>query len=73
MTIVNDDSIYQIHQTVFVQCQICAIPNPIHINWLRDEQILTDINIIIKNDFIEQNQCYQSTLEIVVGNLFFLN
>ena len=66
MTILNEESIYQIHQTVFLRCQICAIPNLIEINWLRDQQILIDINIIIKNDFIEQNQCYQSILEIVV-------
>ena len=38
----------------------------ININWLRHEQIIADVNILIKSAAIDPYQCSQSTMEIVV-------
>ena len=70
LTISQDQHHYEIHDSVLIKCHICSIPNSIQVNWFRDEQLLLDINIIIKTQSLEQSQCILSILEIVVC-LFF--
>ena len=55
-----------LHDTVLVKCQVCSVPQVEQIYWLRDEQQITDENIHIKMEIIN-DQCSQSTLDIMVG------
>jgi hypothetical protein len=64
--ILNDKMISDVHETVIVKCHICSIPELIQINWLRNDQIIGDVNIIIKTQTIDHYQCEQSIMEIVV-------
>lgn len=64
--ILNDKMRSDLHDTVIIKCHICSIPHLIHINWLRQQQILMDVNIIIKTQTIDHYQCSQSIMEIVV-------
>lgn len=66
LVISKDSQMNDIHDSVLIKCHICSIPNLIQVNWFRDEELLMDINIIIKTQTFEQSQCVQSTLEIVV-------
>jgi hypothetical protein len=55
-----------IHDTVIVKCQVCSIPQVIQINWFRHDQIISDVNILIKSQTIDDYQCSESIMEIVV-------
>lgn len=72
--ILNDKMTSDLHDTVIIKCHICSIPDLIQINWLRHQQILMDVNIIIKTQTIDHYQCSQSIMEIVVRifKIFFL-
>lgn len=64
--ILNDKMTSDVHDTVIVKCQICSIPQIIQINWLKYDQIIMDVNIIIKTQTIDHYQCSESIMEIVV-------
>jgi hypothetical protein len=55
-----------LHDTVIIKCHICSIPEVIQINWLRHDQIMMDVNILIKTQTIDHYQCSESIMEIVV-------
>jgi hypothetical protein len=55
-----------VHDTVIIKCHICSIPEVIQINWLRHDQIMMDVNILIKTQTIDHYQCSESIMEIVV-------
>ncbi|CAF4741869.1 unnamed protein product [Rotaria sp. Silwood2] len=54
-----------VHETVIVKCHVCSIPEVIQINWLRHDQMIMDVNILIKTQTIDHYQCSESTMEIV--------
>ncbi len=64
--ILNDKMTSDVHDTVVVKCHICSIPEVIQINWLRHDQIMMDVNILIKTQTIDHYQCSESIMEIVV-------
>jgi hypothetical protein len=66
VTILSDKMISDVHDTVIVKCHICAIPKIIQINWLTHNQIINDVNIIIKTQSLDHYQCSESIMEIVV-------
>ncbi|CAF0950590.1 unnamed protein product [Rotaria sordida] len=63
--ILNDKMTSDIHDTVIVKCHVCSIPEVIQINWLRHDQMIMDVNILIKTQTIDHYQCLESTMEIV--------
>jgi hypothetical protein len=71
--ILNDKMTSDVHDTVAVKCHVCSIPEIIQINWLRHDQIMMDVNIIIKTQTIDHYQCSESIMEIVVclTNFYF--
>ena len=64
--IFNEKMTSDLHETVIVKCHVCSIPQIIQINWLRHEQIIMDVNVIIKSQPIDDDQCLESIMEIVV-------
>jgi len=63
--ILNDKMTSDVQDTVIVKCHICSIPEVSQINWLRHDQILMDVNILIKTQTIDHYQCTESIMEIV--------
>lgn len=72
--ILNHKMTSDIHDTVIVKCHVCSIPEVIQINWLRHDNIIWDVNTLIKAQTIDQHQCSESMMEIVVcyKEFFFL-
>lgn len=68
--IFNEKMTSDLHETVIVKCHVCSIPQIIQINWLRHEQIIMDVNVIIKSQPIDDYQCLESIMEIVVRQTF---
>jgi hypothetical protein len=64
--ILNDKMTSNIDETVLLKCHVCSIPEVVQINWLRHDQIIDDVNILIKSETIDHYQCSQSIMEIVV-------
>ncbi len=64
--ILNDKMTSDVHETVIVKCHVCSIPEVTQINWLRHDQIIMDVNILIKTQIIDLHQCSESIMEIVV-------
>ncbi|UJR16542.1 hypothetical protein I4U23_003442 [Adineta vaga] len=52
------------HNTVTIQCRICSIPQVEHISWLRDNQVILDMNIDVKIHTID-DQCSESLMKIM--------
>ncbi|CAF3516923.1 unnamed protein product [Rotaria sp. Silwood1] len=66
--ILNDRMTSDVHDTVIVKCHICSIPEVIQINWLKHDQMIMDVNTLIKTQTIDHYQCSESTMEIVAIN-----
>jgi hypothetical protein len=66
LMILNDKMTSDVHETVIVKCHVCSIPEVIQINWLRHDQIIMDVNVLIKTQTIDLHQCSESIMEIVV-------
>lgn len=58
-----------VHDTVIVKCHVCSIPKVIQINWLRHDQTIMDVNILIKTQTIDHYQCSESVMEIIVRSM----
>ncbi|UJR29869.1 hypothetical protein I4U23_017417 [Adineta vaga] len=65
LMILNDKMMRNIHDTVLIKCHVCSIPEVRQINWFRQDQIITDVNILIKIHKIDHHQCSESIMEIV--------
>ncbi|CAF1198245.1 unnamed protein product [Adineta steineri] len=65
LMILNDKMTSDVHETVIIKCHVCSIPEVIQINWLRHDQIIADVNILIKTQTIDHHQCSESIMEIV--------
>ncbi|CAF1293113.1 unnamed protein product [Rotaria sordida] len=62
--ILNEKTRNFLHETIFVKCRVCSIPQADHIYWFRHDQQITDVNIHIKKQIIN-DQCSESIMEIV--------
>ena len=51
---------------VTVKCHVCAVPEVAQINWLRHDQLIVDVNVLIQSETIDDFQCLQSIMKIIV-------
>ena len=64
--ILNDKINSDVDETVIIKCDVCSIPEVVQIKWLRQDEIIDDVNVLIKSEPIDHYQCSQSIMEIVV-------
>lgn len=48
-----------------MQCRACAIPAVEHIDWLRDDRPVDDINVDVKRRTVDEH-CSESVMKIMV-------
>ena len=67
VTISNNIVTSDVHDTVIVKCRVCSNPQATQIDWLRHNQPIMDVNVLVQmQTTTDRHQCTESIMEIVV-------